>query len=92
MRDRRRLKSEERKLEWVADEEIDASILMAVEQSYGIEAEDISIAATRLMGFDRTLEPMRVQIDTRVAGLLAGGQLTKLEGQIQIPVGGTHGE
>jgi very-short-patch-repair endonuclease len=92
VRDRRRLKSEERKLEWVADEEIDASILMAVEQSYGIEAEDISIAATRLMGFDRTLEPMRVQIDARVTGLLAGGQLTKLEGQIQIPEGGTHGE
>jgi len=92
VRDRRRLKSEERKLELVADKEIDASILMAVEQSYGIEAEDISIAATRLMGFDRTLEPMRVRIDARVAGLLAGGQLTKLEGQIQIPEGGTHGE
>ena len=91
VRDRRRLKNEERKLEWVADTEVDASILMAVEQSYGMEREDISIASTRLMGFDRTLEPMRVRIDAHVAALMATGALTELEGQIQIPEGGNHG-
>ena len=91
VRDRRRLKSEERKLEWVADAEVDASILMAVEQSYGMEREDISIASTRLMGFDRTREPMRVRIDAHVAALMATGALMELEGQIQIPEGGNHG-
>ena len=91
VRDRRRLKSEERKLEWVADAEVDASVLLAVEQSYGIEREDISIASTRLMGFDRTLEPMRERIEARVAALMATGTLMELEGQIQIPEGGNHG-
>ncbi len=84
VRDRRRLKSDERKLEWVADEELDASILLAVHQSYGMEQEDISIASTRLLGFDRTLEPMRVRINARVAALMEKGQLMEFEGQIQI--------
>ena len=92
VRDRRRLKNDERRIELVSDPEIDASILMAVEQSYGMEAADISVASTRLIGFDRTLEPMRVRIDARVKSLLTEGQLTELEGQIQVPEGGEHGE
>ena len=86
VRDRRKLSTDERKFEWVADPELDEAILIVVRQSFGIEKEDISIAASRLLGFDRTSEPMRVRTDARVDMLLAFGRLVEREEQIQIPV------
>jgi hypothetical protein len=85
VRDRRKLDASDRKFELVADAELDAAILMAVGQSYGIEAEDISIAASRLLGFDRTLEPMRQRVDERVAVMLADGRLVERDEQIHQP-------
>ena len=85
VRDRRKLDSSDRKFELVADAELDAAILLAVGQSYGIEAEDISIASTRLLGFDRTLEPMRQRVDERVAAMLADGRLVERDEQIHQP-------
>jgi hypothetical protein len=85
VRDRRKLDSGDRKFELVDDVELDAAILMAVGQSYGIEAEDISIAASRLLGFDRTLEPMRQRVDQRVAAMLADGRLVERDEQIHQP-------
>jgi hypothetical protein len=69
----------------VADVELDESIVIAVSQSFGIEKEDISIAASRLMGFDRTLEAMRERTDSRVNMLLDSGRLIERDEQIQIP-------
>ena len=86
VRDRRKLSTDERKFEWVADLELDEAILIVVRQSFGIEKEDISIAASRLLGFDRTSESMRVRTDARVDMLLAFGRLVEREEQIQIPV------
>ena len=83
IRDRRRLSANDRNFERVADVELDAAIVLSVRQSYGMEAEDISIAASRLLGFDRTLEPMRLRVDNRVAALLGDGQLLQRNGQIQ---------
>ena len=85
VRDRRKLSTEERKFEWVADVELDEAIVIAVSQSFGIEKEDISIAASRLMGFDRTLEAMRERTDSRVNMLLDSGRLVERDEQIQIP-------
>ena len=61
-------------------DQADASVLLAVEQSYGIEREDISIASTRLMGFDRTLNRCE-RIEAQA--LMATGALMELEGQIK---------
>jgi len=85
IRDRRRLSASDRKFELVADVELDAATLLAVGQSYGIEVEDISIAATRLLGFERTLEQMRQRVDERVAAMLAEGRLIEREEQIHEP-------
>jgi very-short-patch-repair endonuclease len=85
VRDRRKLSTEERKFEWVADPELDEAIVIVVRQSFGMEKEDISVAASRLMGFDRTTEPMRARTDARVHILLATGRLVERDEQIQIP-------
>jgi len=83
VRDRRRLPASDRKLELVADAEVDEAILISVRQSFGINPDDIPVAATRLMGFDRTLEPMRERVVSRVDSLMAAGKLTRRNGQMQ---------
>lgn len=85
IRDRRRLSSNDRKFELVANAELDAAIILAVRQSYGVATKDISIASSRLLGFSRTLEPMRQRVDERVTALIADGELIHRTGQIQTP-------
>ena len=85
VRDRRKIDASDRKFELVSDAELDAAIMLAVGQSFGIEAEDISIAASRLLGFERTLEPMRQRVDERVAAMLSFARLVKRDEQIHQP-------
>ena len=85
VRDRRKIDASDRKFELVSDAELDAAIMLAVGQGLGIEAEDISIAASRLLGFERTLEPMRQRVDERVAAMLSFARLVKRDEQIHQP-------
>lgn len=53
VRDRSDFPQQQKKVELVAPEEICAAIEQTVEQSFGLPAEDVAVAACHLLGFAR---------------------------------------
>ena len=79
VRDRSEFPPQQKKIEYVAPEEICAAIEQAVKQSYGMAAEDVAVAACRSLGFARVTEDMRAAVGEQREKLLKGGRL-KLRG------------
>jgi len=75
VRDRGNLPAPARRLEFVAPEEIEAAIGIAVADACGIEPAAIPPAACRLLGFPRVGEEMRARVDAIVGRMVAEGHL-----------------
>jgi hypothetical protein len=75
VRDRSDFPPQQKKIEFVAPEEICAAIEQSVKESYGMAIEDIAIAACRLLGFARVTEDMRTTVEEQRDKLINGGKL-----------------
>jgi hypothetical protein len=53
VRDRSRLSNDERRIEWISDEEIEVGLLQITKDSLGASREQVAGAVWRLMGFAR---------------------------------------
>ena len=83
VRDRTALEAQQKKIEYIAPEEIAEAILMAVEHSYGIGREEAISDAANLLGLRRVTKDVGDKIGTAVDSLLkderikeSGGHLT----------------
>ena len=75
VRDRSDLPAQQRKIELIAPEEIDESILSAVRRAFGIGVDDAIREAAKALGFARTPAGMRETIQARVRELVNRGAL-----------------
>ena len=75
VRDRSDFLPQQKKIEYVAPEEICAAIEQSVKESYGMAAEDVAVAACRLLGFTRVTEDMRSTVENQRDKLVQGGRL-----------------
>jgi hypothetical protein len=75
VRDRSDFLPQQKKIEYVAPEEICAAIEQSVKESYGMAAEDVAVAACRLLGFARVTEDMRSTVDSQRDRLVERGRL-----------------
>ncbi len=75
VRDRSEFPPQQKKLEYVAPEEICAAIEQAVKESYGMAAADVTVAACRLLGFARVTEDMRAAVGEQREKLVKEGRL-----------------
>jgi hypothetical protein len=87
LRDRSRLPTTSRKLEFVADEEIALAIKKALAAAYGMEAAQIPSAACRLLGFTAVNEERRKRIERVIQVLLASKHLVEQGGHLHISAG-----
>jgi hypothetical protein len=62
IRNRAMLEPTSKRLELVCPDEIMAAILRALEDSYGLELDDLPRAACRLLGFERVSQDMKDQV------------------------------
>ena len=85
VRDRSSLPVSSRKLDLVAPEEIDAAILKVVQQSCGMNPDEVPGAVCRLLGFARVTDDMKNSIEPRRDTLLGRGAL-KANGQKSTPL------
>jgi hypothetical protein len=75
VRDRSDFLQQQRKIDLVAPEEIFAAIEQTVEQSFGMEAEDVAIATLRLLGLARVSGEIRAIVEEHRDSLLNNGEL-----------------
>ena len=75
IRDRGALPAPSRRLDLVAPEEVEAAVLRAVADAFGMEPDAIPPAACRLLGFPRVGDEMRARVDAAVGRLVAEGRL-----------------
>ena len=79
LRDRANLSASTKKLSFVAPEEIAIAVETVVENSFGINPKDASVAVGRLLGFKRITDDMRDVID-RVVRLMLKRKVLLLQG------------
>ncbi len=75
VRDRSAFPQQQKKIDLVAPEEICAAIEQTVEQSFGLDNEDVAVATCRLLGFARVSEEMRAVVEEQRDNLLNNGRL-----------------
>lgn len=83
VRDRSDFPPQQKKIEFVAPEEVRAAIEEAVKESYGMAAEDVAVAACRRLGFARVTEDMRATVEEERDNLVKGGRL-ELRGETMV--------
>jgi hypothetical protein len=75
-RDRSGAPNDLRKIEKIAPEEIESAVQRVVEAASSIDSEEAIVQAARLLGFARTSQPMREQIEQAVGRRGAAGTIT----------------
>ena len=85
LRDRANLANPSRRLELIAPEEIAIAIETIVEDSYGIQPNEVPGPAVRLFGFMRVTEDMRNRVDSVVDEMTKDGRLVMQGGLLISP-------
>jgi hypothetical protein len=75
VRDRSDFPPQFKKMEYVAQEEVCAAIEQSVDESFGLAADEVAVAACRLLGFARVSEDMRLIIEKQRDRLIEEGRL-----------------
>ena len=75
VRDRGGLKSQHRKIEYIAPEEIAEAINLVVGHSHGIEFDDLASQTVKLLGFKSASAQMKKTVDSVASGMIADGRL-----------------
>lgn len=77
IRDRSEFPPQSKKLDFIAREEIQAAIEAVVNDGFGLRDEEVSISASRLLGFARATEEIRSHIDHERDLMAKRGRLIK---------------
>ena len=85
VRDRTALEVQQKKIEYIASEEIAEAILMAVEHSYGINREEAIRDAANLLGLRRVTKDVGDKLDTAVDSLLKDKRIRESDGHLILP-------
>ena len=72
----------DRKIEWVAPEELDAALLAVVRMGYSITPDAAVAGALDMLGFVRTSANIASAMTGRVDALLAGGQVKRRDDRL----------
>jgi hypothetical protein len=70
VRDRSAWPSADRKIEWVAPEEIEAALLESLRLGFSLSRQDAASAAIELLGFGRATQRIAAAVDERVEHLI----------------------
>ena len=80
IRNRAHMESAERKLEWVAPEEIDQALLKTVTLGFSISHEDAISGALDLLGFGRATAKISQALEERIGSLVTKRRLQVVNG------------
>ena len=84
IRDRSQLSADSRRPEFVADEEFAAAVVKVVTNALGMPAAEIPSAVTRLLGFPRINDELRIRIDAAIPRLKQAGVLFERGGHLVV--------
>ena len=85
LRDRSGLPDASKKLEFVAPEEVEAAIAKAVDDSYGMDREEVPAAVLRLLlGFRRTTESAQRRVARVLDDMIDRGRLIEKDGHVSV--------
>lgn len=82
IRNRAHLESTERKLEWVAPEEIDRALLETITLGFSMSSEDAISGALNLLGFGRATAKISQSLEERIGSLITQRHLKMADGVI----------
>ncbi|MGU9868747.1 DUF3320 domain-containing protein [Kluyvera ascorbata] len=82
IRNRAHLESAERKLEWVAPEEIDRALLETITLGFSMSREDAISGALDLLGFGRATAKISQSLEERIGNLISQRHLKMADGVI----------
>lgn len=85
-RDRASLNATERKIEWVAPEELDAALLDCVRLGFSLAPDAAVDAAIDLLGFGRATQKITEVVQARLAQLTQAGRLVRSHDALTLPV------
>ncbi|ALT77929.1 DUF3320 domain-containing protein [Paucibacter sp. KCTC 42545] len=77
-RDRSLFSASDKKIEWVAPEEIDAALQESVRLGYSLSMEDAVAEAIRLLGFGRATQKIGATVEERLEALVQAGALERV--------------
>jgi very-short-patch-repair endonuclease/DNA polymerase III delta prime subunit len=86
VRDRRQMEGSERKIEWVAPQEIEAALVTTIAQSFSITREEAVGALLDQLGFGRATANIAALVNQRIEGLIAAGRVAEVADRLR-PVG-----
>lgn len=78
VRDRASLPAAERKIEFIAPQELQAALCHTIEQAFSIEIRDAVSEVSQMLGFGRASAKIASEIEAQVAILISSGQLVTL--------------
>ena len=91
IRSRAHLESTERKIEWVASEELDQALLETVTLGFSMSREDAISGALGLLGFGRATSKIAGILEERIGVLAAQGRLQLVDGVVTAIAGSAKG-
>jgi len=86
VRDRSAFASADRKIEWVAPEEIDAALLESIQLRFSLSFEDAVAAAIEMLGFGRVTQRISGAVEERLNALIKSRRATVSGDMVRIPV------
>ena len=85
VRDRSTFSSADRKIEWVAPEEIDAALLESIQLGFSLSFIDAVAAAIEMLGFGRATQRISGTVEERLNALIKSRRANVSGGMIRIP-------
>ena len=82
IRSRAHLESSERKVEWVAPEELDQALVETVTLGFSMSREEVISGALALLGFGRATAKIAGMLDERIVALANEGRLRMVDGVV----------
>jgi len=82
IRNRAHFESSERKVEWVAPEELDQALVETVTLGFSMSRDEVISGALALLGFGRATAKITGMVDERIVVLVNSGRLRMVDGLI----------
>jgi hypothetical protein len=82
VRDRSLLDPASKKIEYVAPEEIAQAIYSVVQSAFSLSREDVSVSASRILGFQRLVAESKQIFEAQLAKMIKAKVLELREGRV----------
>jgi very-short-patch-repair endonuclease len=84
IRSRAHLESTERKLEWVAPEELDQALIQIIISGFSMSHDDAISGALRMLGFGRATAKVTALLEVRIEQMISDRRLELREGRLMV--------